>query len=320
MLINLERTPSESFFNEHYFCDYIELLALVANCDPVSKNDIYDRFQEDGKISTSGSDDNYEEEDKWDIKFNGLFNILESRKNIFLDFYPFQISNNNTSLSVKLLQEITNKQKIYIFLLLNSLQRYLSKSNCSILTSDFEEFSLKAFKEYIPITGQIYRFGKSGLEFDRYRGHITDKIDKFAQDLTYKTIYDAHFFANTDNGDGGLDIVSWIPFENDTNYNNIQIYLGQCATGKNWLDKKDDTDKFHNFIHFKGAVQNIMFIPYDGRNNDRKFNEEAKMNRHLFLDRSRLLYLIKSKENDILTLNSFQNIVDSVISYEEDII
>lgn len=320
-IINIASTPKETLFNEHYYCDYIELLALIENGSPVSKSDIFDRFLEDNRISTSGSSQNFQTNNIWDTRIINWYTLLKSRESLFSDFYPFEITNNNITTSIKMVDEITDKMKSYIFLLLSSLQKYFERHNCSKLTSDFEEFSLQAFKKYIPAWSEAYRFGKSGLNYNRYTGDITNKIDDFASDIKCRTIYEENYFASNNNGDGGLDIVSWVPFKNDDNFNNIQVYLGQCATGKDWLHKQDDTDKFiNNFILFKTDVQKVMFVPYDGRNEDRTFNEQAQMNKSIYFDRLRLLTLIEDNIDDILMLDSFNSIIEPVIEYEEDII
>lgn len=334
--------PDETYYNEHYFCDYIELLALVNNSSPISKNDVYQRFYENNRIpnieidnnsidefydneidvneSVTGTNNSFQIEEAWDTRISSWYSLLEKRKIIFNEFYPFDLINNATTVSIKLLTNITDKMKIYIFLLLNSLQKYIDRSSCFTLTSDFEEFSLKAFKKYIPEYGEVHRFGKSGQNYNRYTGHITTKIDDFARDIKCKTVYDSDSFAVTNNGDGGLDIVSWIPFENDDNFRNIHVYLAQCATGKDWIRKQDDVDKFVNdYIHFKCAVQKVMFIPYDSRNLDNTFNERAQMNKDLYMDRQRLLYLTKDNVDDIITLSSFTFVTD-IINFEEDIV
>ena len=46
----LEVTPKQAFSKSHYYCDYIELLALLDCDDGVSQSDIYDRFYDDSVI------------------------------------------------------------------------------------------------------------------------------------------------------------------------------------------------------------------------------------------------------------------------------
>lgn len=322
MIKNIEKVPSLSYFNSHYFCDYIELLALINNNDLLSVSDIYDRFYEDSSIEVPDNNSDVDLGsniskvcDEWENRIKEWFSILDTRKNAFNEFYPFAISQD----TIQMNDELTYKQQLYIFLLLNSNQNYVR--NSSQLTSDFEELSLSALKNFLPNNALCYRFGKSMLDYDKYKGHITKKIDDLARDLKYTIKYKASYFAQNDNGDGGLDVVSWIPFEEDENQNNIQVYLCQCATGKEWYKKQDDTDKFiDNYIDFRTQVNSVMFIPFDTRNLDRTFNEESKMKKNIVFDRLRLLYLLKDNQNLISELNSFDEIVNKVIEFEEDII
>jgi len=232
--------------------DYIELISLVNNKNIITKSDIYEIFLDDNKIDNST--------DKWNSRISNWFQILDSREKLFKNFYPFYITKEN---SIILKSTLTNNYKLYIFLLLNSNQRYLDKKK-NLLTSDFEELSLIALKNYLPLNAHSYRFGKSMLDYDRYRGKLSDKIDLLADDLKYKIQYEVDDFNENDNGDGGLDLVSWVSFEDDENQNNMQIILSQCATGKEWFKKQYETDKFtSNFINFKTKVNSAIFIPYD---------------------------------------------------------
>lgn len=320
MIKNIEKVPSLSYFHSHYFCDYIELLALINNNDLLSVADIYDRFYEDNSIevldNSSDTDlgsDVSKTNDEWESRIKEWFSILESRKNVFNDFYPFIIKND----TIQLIDTLSFKHQLYLFLLLNANQNYIR--NSSQLTSDFEELSLRALKNFLPNNALSYRFGKSVLA-SKYTGHITNKINELAKDLKYTTKYKVSNFAPNDNGDGGLDVVSWVPFEGDENQNNMQVYLCQCATGKEWYKKQDDTDKFvDNYIDFRTQVNLVMFIPFDGRNADRAFNEEAKMKKNIIFDRIRLLNLLQENQNLITELKSFE-IVNQIIAFEEDIV
>ncbi len=321
MIKNINNVPTSNRYI-HHSCDYIELLSLINNNDIIALSNILDRFYDDEKILVpeNNSDDDLgsnssEIYDKWENKIEEWYSTLEIRQTVYNEFYPF-IVNNNT---IILKEDLDYKNKLYIFLLLNSNLKYIE--NINLLTSDFEELSLEAFREYLPTTAKCYRFGKSMLDYDRYKGHITNKIDELAKDLKYNIKYEAHYFSNNDSGDGGLDLISWIPFTNDENQNNIQIYLGQCATGKEWHKKQDDTDKFvDNYINFRSNPSSVMFIPYDSRNSERKFDEEARMKHHLFFDRIRLLTLLENNKEIITKLKSFDEIINEIIRYEEDIV
>ncbi len=319
MIKNIEKTPPKSCYCEHYFCDYIELIALINNSDIVSVSDIYDRFKADDKTTDTESanvpdNDVSDNDDKWNTKIQGWFDILKIRKETFQDFYPFSIDDNN---HIKLEKNLSDNHKLYLFLLLSSSLRYIEK-NTNILTSDFEKLSLEALKSYLPDNAKCHIFGTSS---DRYTRTLKEKTDLLAEDLKYNTKYKESSLNSNNTGDGGVDLVAWIPFKKDENQNNMQVFLAQCATGKEWVNKQYEPDKFiDNFIDFKTRVKKAIFIPYDARNNNRDFSEQnSVLEDILFFDRIRVVYLLASNIKKIINLSSFE-IVQYFIEYEEPIV
>jgi len=100
----------------------------------------------------------------------------------------------------------------------------------------------------------------------------------------------------------------------------IQIFLAQCATGKNWLSKQDEPVKIQNSIVGLDNAVNTLFIPYDARNINRDYSEEAKIRTHLIFDRFRLIFLLKDDFEFIDRLNSLNDIVLKAVEFEEDIV
>jgi len=312
ILIKLSTPPSLSYFNQHYFCDYIEMLALAANADVVSLTDVIERFD----IESSGSNENNSTQDTWESRVSGWFAILEVRVDEYADFYPFKVDGH----SIRLKSRLNNQQHLYLFLLLSSNLTYINRAFRAILTTDFESISVTALSQYLPQQAKVHKFGKSGTANNRYTGAITVKIDLFAEDLTLNTCYTDDFFSDHDNGDYGLDVVAWIPFYVDSNKRHIPIFLAQCATGKNWLEKQDEPLKIQNSIVGLGHAINTLFIPYDARNIDRTYNEQAKIRTHLLFDRCRLISLLKDDFSFIDHLDSLSDVVLKAIEFEEDIV
>lgn len=316
ILVDLSPPSNLSYFNEHYFCDYIETLALAANSDIVSVSDVIDRFVDCGEINTQGSNENNSNQDKWESRIEGWFSSLEVRKNEYTDFYPFEIDSNK----ILLKENLDNKHYFYLLLLLSSCLRNFNKSYQSLLTTDFELVSSEAFKRYLPHSAKIYKFGKSTDSNARYTGQIKDKINLFAEDLNLDICYKDYFFSSNDSGDYGLDVVAWIPFYPDKNMLYIQVFLAQCATGKDWLKKQDEPLKIQNSIIGLGNATNTLFIPYDARNTNRIYSEEAKIKTHLLFDRFRLICLLKDDLEFIDGLTSFNDVILKAVEFEEDIV
>ena len=113
--------------------------------------------------------------------------------------------------------------------------------------------------------------------------------------------------------------MAWSPICGDLHLKNIQIYLGQCATGKDWLKKQSEPEKIMNAIH--GIHRSIvtLFVPYDCRNSDRSFNEKAKITTSLMFDRCRMVSILSDNTQVFSRLASRQLVLDAV-QYQEDIV
>jgi len=312
ILVKLPTPPRESYFNEHYFCDYIEILALAANADVVSLADVIERFD----IDSAGSDENSAIQDKWESRLAGWFAVLEVRRDEYAGFYPFEIE----SSCIRLKEELNNQHYLYLLLLLSSNLAYINSSFRAVLTTDFESVSLAALTKYLPQQAEVHKFGKSGVANNKFKGAIKVKIDLLAEDLKLDVCYKSHFFSANNNGDYGLDVVAWLPFCSDSNKLYIPIFLAQCATGKNWLEKQHEPLKIQNSISGLDHAINTLFIPYDARNIDRTYNEEAEIKTHLIFDRFRLIFLLKDDFSFIDDFDSLSDVVLKAIEFEEDIV
>lgn len=317
LIQDIDKVPNESSHKKHYFCDYVEILALINNQDIISKSDVFDRFREAKDIDIDKDIDSQENSknipDTWDDKIDEWFDHIASRNEVFNNFYPFIVESNN----IQLKDPLTKHHELYIFLLLSASQKYI-KSNT--LPKDFEKMSLIVLQNYLPESAKSYIFGTSS---DRYNGTLEKKIKKLAEDLKY-SLGSASFQKNN-TGDGGLDLVAWLPFSKDINQNNMQIFLAQCATGKDWKKKQHETKKIpEKYINFKTKVNHVFFMPYDCRNVERDFSEESDIsNETLFFDRVRILYLLENKTKSIksiMNFASFDSIVKGAILYEEKIV
>jgi len=321
LIQNIDNTPKEPYYKEHYYCDYVEILALINNKDIVSISDIYDRFKEsidmqennDLQIDENPNDPpiNENSDDKWRNRIQEWFDNIASRNVAFNNFYPFVVKDNN----IQLKNPLTDCHKLYIFLLLSASQKYINTTG-NTLSEDFEKVSLVALKNYLPNNAISHIFGTKS---DRYIGTLEDKITRLAGDLKYRI--KTNDFKSNNTGDAGLDLVAWLSFSNDDNQNNMQIFLAQCATGKQWGNKQHETKKITNhYIDFKSEANYTFFMPYDCRNADRNFAEENIIFDGLFFDRIRILYLLKNEIDKIMNFASFNSIVDYAISYEEEIV
>ena len=310
----LDNLPDKRQASEYYFSDFIELHTLVSIDKRISLSDMLKVVNNQIDLNL-GDEDRSATYNKWEEKVKSWFGILENRSNTFGDVYPFIVT---YDFKISLKETLNEKHITYIFLLLSANNRYI-RDHQNQITTDFEVLSKEAFKQFLPVSANTYLFGKSMIGLDRYTGHITKKIDLLAADLNLKTVYDEHYFTNTDTGDGGIDIVSWIPFDNDINTRFIQTYLVQCSTGDDWKNKQDDCDKFFDYIHFQVQPQKVMFVPKAFRNKNGTFNEEKVMRNLIFFDRLRIILLLKDDYSIINSLET-KKLVSQIIALEKDIV
>lgn len=298
MFNRLDEGLSDPKFNQHYHADFIELLALTENENGIE----FDRVKDIYNCEQSFIDD--------------LIILINSRVDIYGDKFPF-VFIGRTRLALK--SELTDSHKLYIFLLLCSNTSRVEVA-CD-LRRDFEIISYQAMKAYLPPHSHCYIMGKSGIEGQRYCGHISDKLELLAEDLSTSIIYDAGTFSAYNSGDGGLDIVAWTPFVGDENLNYMPMYAGQCATGRDWLNKQDEPSKLAGYVKVPKSFNVCLFIPYDGRNNDGTVNQRSNILVPILFDRLRILNLFDYHNHSFIAeIASIKEHVESAISYQEDII
>lgn len=299
MFKNLDQTPNESDFNLHYHADFIELLALTENENGISVDVVGSLYQKPQIV-------------------DDCFILLDARVENYGEKYPFILDRHNR-LSLK--EELTDVHKLYIFLLLCATTEKLENTqHITSLRTDFEAFCYCAMSQYLPAHASCFLFGKSpNLQTQRYQGHIADKFTQLASDLKTMVLFDNTMFASNDTGDGGIDIVAWLPFTGDSELEHITFYAAQCATGRNWLEKQDEPIRIKNFIRTPKATLVCLFIPFDGRNVDGSFNHKKNIVVPVLFDRLRLLNLF-SQFDFMNNLQAMDDVVEPALAYEVDII
>lgn len=310
-------TPDEAMHNSHYFCDYIELLALTDCDDGIRITGIYDRFLEDNKIEGIGSSNGSQNVEEWNTKINNWFSEIECRKNHYQEYYPFLLTENKLMLK----QNLNECNRLYIFFLLCSSFSYIQNYNC--LSTVFEKLSCLVFKKYLPNIAEVYNFGASTTQNERYNGSLQQKFSLLAQDLKLKLSDAPNIFNHKNNGDGGVDIVAWIPFRDDLNLDRKQIFVGQSACGKNWVNKQASVDRVKNYlIDLPNNCQNVLFIPYDIRDFQRNFVHRGELTSSIVFDRYRMLKLIdyQNIQTDPIIGPLYCSIMESALAYKEDIV
>jgi hypothetical protein len=306
----LENYPRDS--KMYLYADYFELVSLFNKDTIISVTEMLERLKNEGIIKQNNSLDNQaESNDKEEIFVREVFNLLEQRNSSFGDDYPFAFS--NESLMIK--NKLNYKQKIYIFLLLAS-NLNLFKDFQYELTTGFEILSIEVLKNYLPDFAIVKGFGKKS----EITGYICDKIQRLAELMNLRA--DEEYLSTVSakgTQDLGLDIVGWLPFSD--NIGNYISVFGQCACGKDWNKKLNETRRYNRFLKtYLSEITHSLFIPYSLINyNNSTFYEHHEFGGSILLfERKRILSLIN--DENILNDLTPNDLIEKCICFEEDIV
>jgi hypothetical protein len=282
--------PKAPKYIEHYYADFVELNALFSK-EEVTLADISDLLvdiKDSNIIETELDEVSYNEiasltsemNDKISDRISSIFQICKFRITLFdTNEYPFELNEN--SLIIK--SELTDKQRIYLFLLISSNLNYFENLEYE-LTKDFELISLYSLESLLPSKAIVKSFGKNS----QYRGNTIHKINILSQELGIKLNSEkVNLISKNNVQERGLDIIAWIPYSDKIS--NMLVFLCQCACGKNWDIKQNDTTFFSCYFYFDNNPIHCLFIPYALSNFDNQFMQFDRILNNLIFDRKRIL-------------------------------
>lgn len=303
-----EKYPKNKLY---LYADHIELVALFYNEAPVSLGEVMSQFGKEGVFAQRKSDENQTEENGENETFvRNIFTVLSERKSLFGNSYPFVCEGEKLSLRPKL----SEKNKLYLFLLLTSDLSTFHPFQAN-LTAEFELISYQALRKYLPETAITKSFGTDS----EFKGYFNEKITQLATWMNVDA--DDRFletFSSKSTKDGGLDIVSWVPFEDQIS-NFISVFA-QCACGKDWKKKLHETRRFNRVLKvYLNKINHSLFIPYALINYHKsEFYEHHEFGEDtLIFERKRILSLI---DEGLFEKLPSKVLVEKCIEFEKDIV
>ncbi len=321
----LSKLPSAQHYIAHQWADYVELLCLVNPDRYLDACDVLDRVLERVVDLKQGADDLAIEAeilseehagematdrgkiaDIWDTRASEWFKMLATRVTRYGTDYPFVVRGE----TIQLKRRQTDRQKIYIFLLFCASQNILPHP--SLFTSAFEVLSYYAFQGLLPANAKTHMFGSHGMNNDKIfaKGSLSQKRTRLAECLNtiVSPLFEEAIEGATDSGDGGIDLVGWIPM-GDSLQGSVVIF-GQCACTMNWISKQRDCDwpTISGQFVLRARTQNVIFIPFCNRQHNGKWVNATKI-QSVMMDRRRILYFTNFPEytKQFKTLTPFLN-------------
>ena len=342
----IELPKQETDYN--VWADYIELLAMLHPDRKLSVETIKDRLldENDGdekkalrqitpigrkfitpnidKIAEDQFEDDNDPEDEQRIKtaIIGVVDYMKCRKTIVNDYYPFQVDNRY---SITFIEELTNKNKIYIILLISSLIRVINREGgfAYRITHKFENLCEHPFGLLIPPTATKEFFGAGGPtdENGEQTSYLLyDKVLALSQNLrlNLNTEFTPTTAGKNNVGDGGLDWVAWVSFAD--NLHMLPMYFAQCACGNDWEDKLFDVNinKWRNFIQFKNDFQLFHFIPKSFRELSNNWMNPTHLHSAAIIDRFRIIELLEKSMNESDVVAMYEDLLSELETVEVD--
>lgn len=293
-------TPRDS--DIHSIADFIELLCLLTPDRIIGADSIADHVKDNG-----GNLSSEELEDS--------FSHLRWRSAAFGDSYPFSIDSSRNIIESS--QSLGPDQSLYAFILLcANLPAVRSQSDRILLTDTFERLCLSALRKIWP-GAQTKPFGKNETE---YSGKKWERINKLGQDIGARPQLSPKSYRSKDSGDGGIDIVSWIPLD-DYEQENIPSSLSQCACSReDWVSKQAEVsgDRLKKLLVPTHPWMQVICIPICFRNNQGRWAFDGDVASTILLDRLRILRL--TKENNAMQSVGAPQIFSDFLSARLDLV
>ena len=303
MLHRFEVLPDST--DVYVWSDYIELRALAHPDKCFSRGDLAALAQQVAAIGQPRVDAH----EIWrEVK-----EFLANRNHLFGPAYPFSIVGNDED-TLELTDQVLNgEQNLYLTLLICSSLAYVVRQggNVQMIGRLFEECSLEIFRKLMPAGSKVYPAWAAGGADARYQGSLYQKLMLIAQDIRGTATMQERDFARNDNGDGGIDIVSWDDLD-DPIRGAIPSALAQCGCSREqWRTKhiaasplmlRAKINVHHNWATY-------YFMPLDLRWSDGDWAHKSDFGDAIIIDRLRMISL--ARRYNISDQMPIRNVVDT---------
>lgn len=289
MLDALETLPKSS--DQFFWTDFAELRALIHPDRCYSSGDLsgLENRSADTDADTDKEADkkNFKSEKRWRelITFAGI------REHAFGSAYPFRVTEDEDTLELNF-DEHNSEQVTYLNLLLASLMRHIPNAYRGDLARHFEVTCFAVFTKLMPEGSEVRATWAGGGDEAPYRGSLYEKMQQIAADLRCTANFNDRDFKKNDNGDGGIDLISWHPMADDRE--GMPVSFAQCGCSKDqWRFKQLEASpsKHSRHLPMMHLWATYYFMPLDLRHPDGGWANESDIGQAIIVDRLRLVRL-----------------------------
>jgi hypothetical protein len=288
-LDKLEDPPASG--DPFFWTDFAELRAIVHPDRCFSRGDLVGLSQRNRDISGDSSGEIAGERSSSQRRWRDLIDFAGARRVEFGSAYPFAISDDGDTLDFSY-SEQNSEQITYLRLLLAALMRHLPKCRIHEVGRYFEEASFAVFSRLMPEGAEVRPTWAQGGAEASYQGTLFQKMTRMAADLRCTANFKDRDFKENDRGDGGIDIISWHPMEDQRP--GIPIAFAQCGCSTNdWTFKQLQASYAQHGTHFPvmHPWATYYFLPVDLRHADGGWAYESDIGHAIIVDRLRMIRL-----------------------------
>jgi len=324
---NLDETPKASPL--HLWADWTELLCFTSEDGQISVPELSNKIKEqredirlgpdpeqgavddppdplvaaillDDAVSETDAQANFENGVR--TRADDILKYLVKRAARYLDAYPFEVDSAKRTIT---LRSTTMTRDLYVYLLFCSLFKYVRvKAREGELAAGFELLAQAAAENYLPADAIVRRFGSNGrFPAPFYNGLLKDTVIQLAKDLGDLTVaLRPKDVLSNNRGDGGLDIVAWMPLGD--RLPGMPIFFAQCACTPKWQLKQHSSSHatWRKMIHFPDDTANWCFIPFDFRDLENDWFSRIQIQSSVLFDRFRLVHLLAEPQTNYAEL------------------
>jgi hypothetical protein len=298
LIVGYTEVPSHA--HTYLWADYVELLCVISQDKSYSigqHDDLSGEF-EDVRVDLDleSANGNLSFDDKISIKWTDISKVLKIREKQIPDFWPFSFEDGFLELE---LERGNKSHYLYLFLLVCSALKYCAGRRRNDVTGAFEELGFLALKRILP-GWEVRPFGAHQQTGLGYVGSLGDKMHSLAEDINPRYVAPLSDFDPQDTGDGGLDVVAFMPLGDALGH--IPVVFAQCGCSPKDWDKKQleaSPASMNSMITPQHPAANFYFMPHDMRNINGKWNKGVRIGDVILIDRKRILKLLSGIIDDI---------------------
>lgn len=285
MLDRLEILPTKN--DPLFWTDFVELRAIVHPDRCFSRGDLGSLSKRRQDFSDEMSGDRISTHARW----RDLISFAGVRRTEFKAAYPFVVSDDEDTLEFSY-DNKSLEQTNYLRLLLAALMRHLPSTRITEVGRYFEQISFVVFSRLMPEGARVRPTWAQGGDEAPYQGTLFQKMQAIASDLRCTANFKERDFKDNDRGDGGIDIISWHPMEDERQ--GMPIAFAQCGCSANdWTFKQLEASYAKNGLRLPvmHPWATYYFLPIDLRHADGGWAYESDIGHAIIVDRLRMMRL-----------------------------